>query len=256
MTSTKRVILKIEKAAGVTDGTLGVLGKASQWIALLLIAALPSVSNAIQPDAEYLVREKQFGEQWAAEDKQVHEKLAALEKKFGKKPNIVFILADDIGYTELGSYGGGKVRGFSTPNLDQHGRRGNELAILLLRAVLHPHARGFDDRTSPGPHWPARRLVSGRVRDGACGRRGDRGRTPFGGGLSHGHVRQVAPGRRPGHDTDRAGLRRGGVERGESALVGLSIATSNAPTMPATSIWALLSGHRGLKDFPTTPAAS
>ena len=38
----------------------------------------------------------------------------ALEKKFGKKPNIVYILADDIGYTELGSYGGG-IRGFHDP---------------------------------------------------------------------------------------------------------------------------------------------
>jgi len=64
------------------------------------------------------VQEKRFGEQWAAEDKQVREKLAALEKKFGKKPNIIYILADDIGYTELGSYGGG-IRGFQTPELDR-----------------------------------------------------------------------------------------------------------------------------------------
>ncbi len=47
---------------------------------LLLIAALPSVASAIQPDAEYLVREKRFGEQWAIEDKQAREKLAALAK--------------------------------------------------------------------------------------------------------------------------------------------------------------------------------
>ena len=63
------------------------------------------------------------GKQWAAEDKKVREKLAALEKKFGKKPNIVYILADDIGYTELGCYGGG-IRGFTTPNLDKMARAG------------------------------------------------------------------------------------------------------------------------------------
>jgi len=91
--------------------------KAMWWMSLLLIAGLPSAASAIQPDAEYLVQEKRFGKQWAAEDKQVREKLAALEKKFGKKPNIIYILADDIGYTELGSYGGG-IRGFKTPNLD------------------------------------------------------------------------------------------------------------------------------------------
>ncbi len=81
-------------------------------LSLLMPLGLISPAFAIQPDAEYLACEKQFGKQWVAEDKQVQQKLAALEKKFGKKPNIVFILADDIGYTELGSYGGGRVRAF------------------------------------------------------------------------------------------------------------------------------------------------
>ena len=100
-------------------------------LSLLMPLGLISPAFAIQPDAEYLVREKQFGEQWAADDKQVQDKLTALEKKFGKKPNIVFILADDIGYTELGSYGGGKVRGFATPNLVRMADEG-ALPVLLL----------------------------------------------------------------------------------------------------------------------------
>ncbi len=94
------------------------LRRATCWMGLLLITGLPSMASAVQQDAEYYVQEKRFGEQWAVQDKQVHAKLAALEKKFGKKPNIVYILADDIGYTELGAYGGG-IRGFKTPNLDR-----------------------------------------------------------------------------------------------------------------------------------------
>jgi hypothetical protein len=31
------------------------------------------------------------------QDKETEAKLAALEKKFGKKPNIIYILVDDIG---------------------------------------------------------------------------------------------------------------------------------------------------------------
>jgi len=142
-------------------GTLELLAKASRWLSLLLIAGLPSISSAIQPDAEYLVREKQFGEQWAAEDKQVQDRLAALEKKFGKKPNIVFILADDIGYTELGSYGGGKVRGVTTPNLDKMAAEGMKLlsyysepACTLTRAALmagrHPVRMGITGVLFPG----------------------------------------------------------------------------------------------------------
>ena len=38
--------------------------KATQWMGLLLIAALPSVASAVQQDAEYYVQEKRFGEQW------------------------------------------------------------------------------------------------------------------------------------------------------------------------------------------------
>ncbi len=103
---------------GSTFKALGILRRATCWMGLLLIVGLPSVASAVQQDAEYYVQEKRFGAQWAVENKQVREKLATLESKFGKKPNIVYILADDIGYTELGSYGGG-IRGFKTPNLDR-----------------------------------------------------------------------------------------------------------------------------------------
>ena len=135
--------------------------EATQWLGLVLVAALPSASNAQQPDAEYLVREKQFGQQWKVDDQQVRAKLAALEKRYGKKPNIVFILADDIGYTELGCYGGGKVRGFSTPSLDKMAAEGmkflsfySEPACTPSRAALitgrHPVRIGMLGVLFPG----------------------------------------------------------------------------------------------------------
>jgi hypothetical protein len=36
-----------------------------------------------------------------------------------QKPNVVFILADNVGYGDLGSYGGGELRGAPTPRLDE-----------------------------------------------------------------------------------------------------------------------------------------
>ena len=37
------------------------------------------------------------------------------------KPNIVFIFADNLGCGELGSYGGGILRGAPTPRMDSLG---------------------------------------------------------------------------------------------------------------------------------------
>jgi arylsulfatase A-like enzyme len=34
------------------------------------------------------------------------------------KPNILFILTDNLGYGEIGCYGGGITRGAATPRID------------------------------------------------------------------------------------------------------------------------------------------
>jgi arylsulfatase len=91
-------------------------------IAITSIAAvlsLPPTTYAIQPDAPYVDLEKKNKEKWAAEDKEIDKKLAALRKKFGKRPNIIYILADDVGWGEMGWQGGGKHRGTPTPELDK-----------------------------------------------------------------------------------------------------------------------------------------
>jgi len=124
-------------------------------------ASLAQATDKIVHDAEYLRMEKQFGEQWQADDAQVRAKLAALEEKFGKKPNIVYILADDVGYTELGSYGGGKVRGAPTPNLDKMAQQGmrflsfySEVECSPSRGAVmtgrHPIRNGLYNITLPG----------------------------------------------------------------------------------------------------------
>src|SRR5687768_6645041 len=45
----------------------------------------------------------------------------------GKRPNIVFMMADNLGYGEPGCYGGGILRGAATPRIDGLARQGTRL---------------------------------------------------------------------------------------------------------------------------------
>ena len=54
------------------------------------------------------------------------------------KPNVVFILADNVGYGDLGSYGGGELRGAPTPRLDQLAHEGLRLTQYLVEPSCTP----------------------------------------------------------------------------------------------------------------------
>jgi arylsulfatase A-like enzyme len=54
------------------------------------------------------------------------------------KPNILFILADNLGYGELGVYGGGETRGAATPRLDQLANEGLRLTNMNMETQCTP----------------------------------------------------------------------------------------------------------------------
>jgi len=89
---------------------------------------------AYQPDAAYLTVEKKNAKKWAAQNVIIQQKLQELYRKHNKRPNIIFILTDDIGWGELGSYLGGKLRGTPTPNLDKMAKDG----MQFLSAYAEP----------------------------------------------------------------------------------------------------------------------
>ncbi|NOR81510.1 MAG: sulfatase-like hydrolase/transferase [Methyloprofundus sp.] len=93
-------------------GTVGCIALLSVGSANLAIAA------DIVHDAEFYVLNAQYGDKWAAEDKGLNKKLAALKKKFGTPPNIIHIMVDDVALGEVGIPALQKVRGFETPNIN------------------------------------------------------------------------------------------------------------------------------------------
>ena len=54
------------------------------------------------------------------------------------KPNVVFILADNVGYGDLGSYGGGELRGAPTPRLDALAQEGLRFTQFLVEPACTP----------------------------------------------------------------------------------------------------------------------
>ena len=120
-------------------------------------------------------------------------------------PNVLFIVLDDIGYGQLGCFGGL----FETPNIDRARRGGLRYTNLHTTALCSPTPLLPPDRAQPPLQraWPA----SPRCRPAIPGYNGD---IPFENGflsemllgarLQHLRGRQVAPDRRPSRTRRRA----------------------------------------------------
>jgi len=100
-----------------------------KWLVTVLAATAPVFLSswgvaAQQADGPHIAFKERNAQTWADQDKAINAKLAALEQRFGQKPNIIYILTDDIGWGELGWQGGGKHRGAPTPALDKMAMEG------------------------------------------------------------------------------------------------------------------------------------
>ena len=86
-------------------------------------------------DAEYAIIKAQNGERWAKDDRMIDDKLAELRKQNGgKRPNIVYILLDDVGFGEIGMDELSVIRGYKTPNMSTLAKEG----ISLQRMYSEP----------------------------------------------------------------------------------------------------------------------
>ena len=72
------------------------------------------------------------------QDAEAKRKLAALEAKFGRKPNIVILLVDDMGWGDPGCFGGGLLLGAPTPTIDRMSRNGLKLISAYAQPTCTP----------------------------------------------------------------------------------------------------------------------
>ena len=120
------------KSSRFLSGRVGV----SALLGLVAITAAPSIGaqqssspGGIVHDAEFYVLQAQHGEQWAAEDATLDQKLAELREKFGRPPNIIHVMWDDTAFGDVGIPAIQQVRGLNTPNLNKMADEG----ILFTR---------------------------------------------------------------------------------------------------------------------------
>ena len=61
-------------------------------------------------------------------------KLDAFVARTGRRPNVLVILMDDVGWGDFGCYGGGVAVGAPTPNVDRLAREG----LMLTSCYSEP----------------------------------------------------------------------------------------------------------------------
>lgn len=65
-------------------------------------------------------------------------KLDGIYKRTGKRPNILIFVVDDLGYGDVGAYGGGESLGAPTPHIDRLAREGLKLTSTYAQPSCTP----------------------------------------------------------------------------------------------------------------------
>jgi arylsulfatase len=94
------------------------------------------------------------------QDKAVAEKLRQMEAKTGRKPNILIILVDDMGYGDPGSFGGGEMAGAPTPNIDRLAAAGLKLTAAYATPLCTPTRAAINTGRIPARSGLTRPLLA------------------------------------------------------------------------------------------------
>lgn len=89
------------------------------------------------------------------------EKLAALRAKTGRAPNILIFLVDDMGWGDVGVYGGGAAVGAPTPNIDRLAHEGLKLTSFYAQSLCTPSRAALMTGRLPPRSGLTRPLLTG-----------------------------------------------------------------------------------------------
>jgi len=111
-------------------------------LALLVTSIFGGAAHALEPiihDGEYNFLRAEHGKKWDQEDKLIDKKLADIRKtNGGKRPNILYVLIDDVSFGQMGNRKMNYVMGIKTPNLNSLARQGLSLERMYTEPSCTP----------------------------------------------------------------------------------------------------------------------
>ncbi|MEP1473057.1 MAG: sulfatase-like hydrolase/transferase [Halieaceae bacterium] len=95
-------------------------------------------------DGEYNFVKAQYGDSWDKEDREIDAALAEIrERNGGKRPNILYILIDDISFGQMGNRALNYVTGIKTPNINAFASEGMSLFRMYTEPSCTPTRAAF-----------------------------------------------------------------------------------------------------------------
>ena len=105
------------------------------FILCLLGIQMALAEDQIIHDGEFEFLRQQYGEKWDSEDKEIDQMLADIrEKNGGKRPNILYILIDDVSFGQMGNRAMNYVMGIKTPRINSFAEEG----LSFMRMYTEP----------------------------------------------------------------------------------------------------------------------
>ena len=112
-------------------------------IAAIIFSGIMQAKEIVR-DGEYYMLEAQHGKKWAQEDKEIDKKLAEIrEKNGGKRPNILYILIDDISFGQMGNRTMNYVMGIRTPRINKFAEEGLSFMRMYTEPSCTPTRAAF-----------------------------------------------------------------------------------------------------------------
>ncbi len=113
-------------------------------IVISLAAGGTTYAADLVHDGEYEFLRAQYAEKWDAEDKEVDGMLADIKgRKGGKRPNILYILVDDVSFGQMGNRMMNYVTGYDTPNINEFAEQGMSMMRMYTEPSCTPTRAAF-----------------------------------------------------------------------------------------------------------------